>query len=74
MSDLFLTDEEIAELTGKRQRRLQKEVLNHIGITHKERPDSTLIVLRAHMEEVLGTRRPARDKPPAEPNWDAMKG
>jgi hypothetical protein len=73
MGDLFLSEEEIAELTGKRRTGAQKAVLDHVGITHKTRPDNSLIVLRSHMEAVLGGESRARPKPAQEPNWAAMR-
>lgn len=47
---MCLTEEEIRELTGK------KRVLNALGIVHKIRPDASLVVLQAHVEQQLGDR------------------
>lgn len=53
---MFLTNEEVKELTSKSQRASQTKVLNALGITYKIRPDGSLIVLRAHVERLLGGR------------------
>lgn len=54
MSDTFLTREEVRELTGRVRHKLQASVLSLLGIEHKIRPDGTVIVLRAHVEHLLG--------------------
>ncbi|MFC4339620.1 DUF4224 domain-containing protein [Cupriavidus numazuensis] len=51
---MFLTVEELRELTQRRQRRSQVEMLRALGIEHKARPDGRLIVLRAHVVKLLG--------------------
>lgn len=53
---MFLTPEEIAELTDRVQRRAQRSVLNFMGIEHKVRPDGSLVVARAHVEKTLGVQ------------------
>ena len=51
---LCLTPAELIEITGKRRAGAQAEVLNALGITHKIRPDNTVLVLRGHFEQVMG--------------------
>lgn len=71
---MFLTPEEIVELTHAKRADSQMRALNMMGIEHKRRPDGTLAILRKHVESVFGLKE---DKAPkhkkAEPNWDAIK-
>jgi hypothetical protein len=69
---MFLTRDELREMTGKQQYRSQAKVLNAMGITHKIRPDGTLLVLRSHVIEQLGGRAALKKaEPEFVPNWDA---
>jgi len=47
---LTLTQEEIAEVTGRQRKSAQREALLKIGIPFKERPDGSPLVLRAALE------------------------
>lgn len=58
MDSMFLTDEEIADLTKKQRHSAQVRVLRGMGIEHKIRPDGSIVVLRAHAERILGERAP----------------
>lgn len=70
---MFLTEEEIRELTNRKQRSSQAMVLRTLGITHKVRADGSLVVLRAHVEHELGYRSPpAKREKEFVPNWDAF--
>lgn len=69
---MFLDDDEIAALTKKVQHRSQRTVLNAMGITHKVRPDGTLVVAREHALQVLGVKEIKRTTKEKEPNWGAM--
>ena len=53
---MFLTDEEITALTGKRQNAARARALNKMGVQHKIRPDGSIVVLRAHCERMLGEK------------------
>ena len=53
-SDMFLTFAELIELTGRRRRDAQAKALRYMGIAHKIRPDGSVAVLRAHVDQVLG--------------------
>ncbi|KQV50062.1 DUF4224 domain-containing protein [Massilia sp. Root335] len=70
---MFLTDDEVKELTRKSRRASQAKVLNSLGITHKIRPDGSLVILRSHVEQVFAGRK-SEEKPrlATEPNWDAF--
>jgi hypothetical protein len=66
MSDI-LTEQEVFELTLKRRPSAQERVLIRLGIDCRKRPDGSLVVLRAHRDEVLGIRRPRSQT--SEINW-----
>lgn len=67
---MFLTPDEIAELTGRKLHKAQRTVLNHLGIQHMVRPDGSLVVLRSHVEKSLGEESSSAKLP--EPNWAAI--
>jgi len=69
---MFLSKDEIEELTLKKRRSAQTAVLNALGITHKVRPDGSVVILRAHVEAVLGGKIRQPDRLPTEPNWAAL--
>lgn len=70
---MFLTPEEIAELTGRKVRKCQRSVLNHMGIEHKCRPDGSIVVLRSHVETCLGNvARSDKLVKSKGPNWAAL--
>lgn len=58
MDSMFLTEDEIASMTGKRRHNAQVKVLRTIGMEHKVRPDGSIVVLRTHAERILGERAP----------------
>lgn len=69
---MFLTTEEIAALTNRIRRSAQIRALRHLGIEHKVRADGSVVVLRSHVEHILGgDPTPARQKI-QEPNWSAL--
>ncbi|MBW5285985.1 DUF4224 domain-containing protein [Burkholderia gladioli] len=63
---MFLTDDELTELTGKRQNAARVRTLNGMGVQHKIRPNGSIAVLRAHVERMFGERP---EKRAAEPEW-----
>lgn len=70
---MFLDSDEVRELTQRVQRAAQARTLNSMGIEHRARPDGSLAVLRAHVEQQLGgTQATSRKKAAAEPNWGAL--
>lgn len=73
MSDMFLTPDELIEMTGRKQMRAQAIALTHLDIIHKIRADGKPLVLRAHVEQLLGAGVAPRAKaePDFEPNWAA---
>ena len=60
-------------LTLKKRRSSQAQVLNGLGITHKVRPDGSLVVLRSRVEQQFGFRAPsAKQEIAYEPNRGAL--
>lgn len=70
---MFLTPEELQQLTNRRRRDAQLLALRSMGIQHRRRPDGSVAVLKAHVEQVFGAQpAPDRHLKTAEPNWAAM--
>jgi hypothetical protein len=73
---MFLTKDELVELTGRKRQSAQIAALNTLGIIHKVRPDGLPLVLRVHVEQLFGGL-PEEKKPKQakqwEPDWDALK-
>lgn len=64
---LFLTKDELFELTGFKQLELQKRALGELGIAFRSRPaDGYPLVSRT----VIEGEKPKRRR---EPDWDSMK-
>jgi hypothetical protein len=71
---MFLTRDELREMTGRQQYRTQAKVLSAMGITYKIRPDGTLLVLREHVIEQLGGRAALKKaERRVEPNFAALE-
>lgn len=68
---MFLTPDEVRELTGRQRRDSQAAALRHMGIEHKVRPDGSIAVLRAHVERQFGVEAPTTERP-IEPDWNAL--
>lgn len=71
---MFLTNNQIKELTGKHTHRAQRTVLNALGLTHKVRPDGTLVVAARHVEKVLGVTYGGMEAKRPELNMDHING
>jgi hypothetical protein len=75
---MFLTDNELTALTNCRHRQrlrryqAQAEVLRAMGIEHKQRPDGSIVVLRSHVENLLGGSAKTKQQTELEPNWDRV--
>jgi hypothetical protein len=70
---MFLTDEELYELTGAKRRGTRVRILRAMGIEHRVRPDGRVIVLRKHVEILLGGTLPTKAPQSPEPNWAALE-
>ena len=69
---MFLTDEELRELTKRTRRDAQARVLKFMGIEHGVRPDGSLAVLSSHVETLLsGGAMPPKLRP-VEPDWSGL--
>lgn len=69
---MFLTCTEIAALTNRTRQSAQIRALRHLGIEHKVRADGSVVVLRAHVEHILGGTAPSPRQKSSEPNWSAL--
>lgn len=71
--ELFLSDDELQELTGYRQRAAQVRALRFMGIEHRVRPDGRPAVLRAHVQHAFSGPRSANVvQDTQEPDWSAL--
>ncbi len=71
----FLEPSEIHSMTNKVRRPAQTRVLNNMGIEHKVRPDGSIAILRAHINNVFGGNPSelSSNKPKVVlPNWAAI--
>jgi hypothetical protein len=72
---MFLSREDVIELTGRKVRTAQVKELNRMGIVHKVRGDGSVAVLTSHVEKVLdGGTATAKTARPTEPDWSSMNG
>lgn len=69
---MFLTDDELAELTGRTRRPAQIKQLRGMCIQHLIRPDGCIVVLRSHVEGLLGGAQETKVQTPTLPDWDAL--
>jgi hypothetical protein len=70
---MFLDQHELIALTGRQRSDAQARILRALGLEHRVRPDGTLVVLRAHVERLLGADAPGREHAqPIEPDWSAI--
>jgi len=69
---MLLNDEDLQFLTGAGRRDARVRALRATGIEHRVRPDGWTIVLRSHVEELLGAR-PKANVHSMEPDWSAVR-
>lgn len=69
---MFLTPEEIRELTHRVKHGAQAVALNTMGIMHKIRPDGSIVVMRDHVESLFGIAEKSRKAKVIEPNWSRI--
>lgn len=69
---MFLTRDEIVALTARIHHSAQRKVLSMMGIEHRTRPDGSIVVLRTHVEQILGAFGSHRKATSSEPNWGAL--
>lgn len=68
---MILDQAELAELTGRVRRDAQIRALRFMGIEHRIRPNGTVAVLKAHVEQSLGLKEASVIKE-SEPDWSAI--
>lgn len=73
-TNIVLTKHEVEALTGRHRKDAQIKALRFMGIEHRVRPDGTVAVLKAHIDQILGATSPvARQRiSRSEPNWAAL--
>ncbi len=71
---LFLSPDELQTLTGRQRKSAQSRALSMLGIEHKVRADGFPVVLRAHIERVMGGTESSttKQKKKSTPNWSAL--
>lgn len=69
---MILNELELAALTNKVRRDAQVKALRFMGIEHRVRPDGTVAVLKAHVEQALGFRNDRDVIKETEPDWSAI--
>tara|TARA_R110002096_G_scaffold175489_1_gene351278 strand:- start:281 stop:499 length:219 start_codon:yes stop_codon:yes gene_type:complete len=71
---MFLSQQDISTLTGKKRSASQIKALRSMGIEHRIRPDGKVIVSCGHVEELLKGRTPANNNKTedSQPNWKAL--
>lgn len=69
---MFLTEQEICDLTDRERHDAQARQLRFLGIDFRQRADGSLVVLKSHIEKSLGgiTEKHVRVK--TQPNWNAV--
>ena len=68
---MFLTQDEVATLTGKARKSKQKQVLEAQGIRYIENALGEIIISRAHVEHLLGGQATPEPRTNA-PNFDKL--
>jgi hypothetical protein len=70
---VFLTNDELFGLTGAKRREGRVRALRAMGIEHRVRPDGRVIVLRSHVEALLGgAPGPIVSVAEPDPDWSAL--
>lgn len=59
---LFLTHDELEEVTGAKQLKSQQQRLSELGLVWRLRADGALLVLRGHLENTFGISHAASHK------------
>lgn len=68
---MILTNDELQALTGRERRPAQIRQLQAMGITYRQRADRSIVVLAAHVHQVLGASQ-GQQRPAKAPqiNWE----
>lgn len=70
---MILTHEQLIALTGRSRKDAQVKNLRFMGIEYRLRPDGSIAVSSAHVEQVLGFVAPKEARRESfEPNWSVL--
>jgi len=71
---MFLTLDEVQQLTGRRRRDAQEAALRAMGIEHRINAIGKVVVSKAHVELVLGgaPSNSTKSDRAEQPNWEAL--
>ena len=70
---MFLSEDELTQLTGKKLNPARIAQLNFMGIQHKVRADGKIVVLKTHIENLLDNKhRTISNNKETKPNWEAI--
>jgi limonene-1,2-epoxide hydrolase len=72
-NEMFLSADQIKELTNRVQHSAQSRVLSSMGIEHIARPDGSIAVLREHVEQTMSGGHEKKKAKRVEPNWSALR-
>lgn len=71
---MFLTENEIIELTQRRYRNAQVQAITQMGIDHKVRPDGSVTILREHIQKMFsGETVETKRRKKSEPDFSEVK-
>ena len=72
MQLIYLVDDEISAITGKKQRKSQARALAFMGIEYKIRPDGRPLVSRLTFERAMGNTVNSSTFNDDTPNFDTL--
>jgi len=69
---MFVTNEELQQLTGFKSRACQRRWCLQNGVQFMQRGDGSLVISKQHIEELLGSSSHVNVVPP-EPDYSTLK-
>ena len=69
---MFLNQDELNSLTGKERPSAQARALRQMGIEYRQRPDGSIAVLRAHVEQIFGLGVSSSNRRKTAPNFSMV--
>jgi hypothetical protein len=60
---IVLSEQEIADITARVRATAQTRQLTHLGIPWERRTDGSLVVLRAHVNALVGAAQDTKPRP-----------
>lgn len=71
---MFLSTEELVELTGKKHKPAQIRALRFMGIEHRIRPDGSLAVYKSHIDKEFAGLQTEKTTPKLpHPPWGEIR-